>query len=645
MGDNVMECKIARSNRLGLLGSAAAVALLSAIPVFVSATPVFANGQHVIQTGTNDSETQVQQAGVTTSYQYVTQSTTNASPVPLQSYQLQKTGTTGNDQYVHQADYNGYAGNNSINQVQASSSNEMGASQHGYNNRAIQYQNGGGSNEAWIGETGNTSSGGQYGAGNYVKQTQLGSDEYAQVWEQYGNYNSATQFQNFVGAGAGEGAYIRQYGSNNTAVQKQYSDASERIEQNGDFSYGNNANQFQAATVATNSYEHIYQDGARNFAVQKQYAGFQQSYITQFGGFGAKGNLAYTFQTGYVGNQANIYQGEHGGSLGGDYNGRAYIDQFGAGTGAVNQAWIYQYSNPGGTTKSTARATIKQGTAASPVYGEYAQINQYAGYGKATGTVGVYTKGTAYNYALAKQLGNVENSRIEQLNAGVSGNVAYTFQSGPGHGYSFAYQGGFSNGGSNTLYRFGSGGVSGNRPFYGSPTGVSYHPNTPSFDQFATNDRAYVDQWNGAGATFNGPGTPNESNTNLAMIYQNTPNSTAVIEQGSKNSGVFGDTAIILQCNGVGFACGSGTGGGGGTFGYSSRGRNAANAGAGNYTTNPTGVYGNDVAKIYQQNNQEYAKIVQRGLNDYMSLTQTGVGNTFTLYQTGVNNHVVQVQH
>src|SRR5665213_3271140 len=139
-----MEWKITPSYRLDLLGSAAAVALLSAIPVFVSATPVFANGQHVLQTGTNDSETQVQQAGVTSSYQTVDQSSTNTSPVPLQSYQLQKTGTTKNDQYAYQGDDGSYYGGNSINQVQASSGNEMGANQRGYHNRAIQYQNGGG---------------------------------------------------------------------------------------------------------------------------------------------------------------------------------------------------------------------------------------------------------------------------------------------------------------------------------------------------------------------------------------------------------------------------------------------------------------------------------------------------------------------
>src|SRR5665213_4240295 len=183
-----MEWKITPSYRLDLLGSAAAVALLSAIPVFVSATPVFANGQHVLQTGTNDSETQVQQAGVTSSYQTVDQSSTNTSPVPLQSYQLQKTGTTKNDQYAYQGDDGSYYGGNSINQVQASSGNEMGANQRGYHNTAIQYQNGGGDNQAWIGETGGSTSDGQYGAGNYAKQTQLGSDEFAQIYNQKGNY-------------------------------------------------------------------------------------------------------------------------------------------------------------------------------------------------------------------------------------------------------------------------------------------------------------------------------------------------------------------------------------------------------------------------------------------------------------------------
>jgi hypothetical protein len=633
-----MEWKITPSYRLGLLGSAAAVALLSAIPVFVSATPVFANSQHVTQTGTNDSETQVQQAGVTGSSQYVTQSTQNASPVPLQSYQLQTTGTSGNEQKVYQSDYTGYRGGNSVQQKQASNGNYMYASQDGKNNRVIQYQNGGGGNFAEVGE------GGQVGAGNYAKQTQLGSDEAATIYAQNGNYNYAVQFQNFVGVGeGGSNAYIKQYGSNNSAVQNQYSDASERINQFG--GYGNKANQFQASTVATTSSEYIFQLGARNNAEQRQYAGPQTSTIDQYGGFGAKGNLGYTFQTGYVGNVAKIYQGSFEGGAG-DYNGRAYIDQFGAAaaTGNPNFGVIHQYSNAGGTTLETARATIKQGTATMPVFGDYARIDQYAGYGKATGTTSTYTKSTAYNYALAKQLGNQEYSIIRQLNAGASGNVAYTFQTGPGHGYAGVYQGGFNSGGS--LYRLGSGGSSGTRPFDGTATGVTYHPNTPSFDQFSTNDRAYIDQWNGAGATFNGSGEGSErnnSNTNLAGIYQNTPNSTAVIVQGSKNSGVFGDTAIILQCNGIGFACGSGNGGGegGSMTGYTSRGRNPGNTSG----TSTGGLYGNDVAKIYQQNNQEYAKIVQRGLNDYMSLTQTGVGNTFTLYQTGVNNHVVQVQH
>jgi hypothetical protein len=634
-----MEWKITTNYRLGLLAGGAVVALLSSEPAF-AAPPCASNTQTVTQTGVNDSETQVQQAGVTCSSETVVQSTTNTSSVPTQAYQLQTTGTTGNRQWAGQEGEAGEpadtaGGGNYIQQKQSSSFNYASAYQDGSHNRVFQYQNGGGSNSAFLGDA--FGEGGQFGLGNYAIQTQLGTAEGASA-TQNGNYNSSTQFQNFTGS-LKSNQYVSQSGDNDIAVQNQYSNAYQKIRQEG--GYGNNANQFQAATVNTASKEHSYQDGGRNNSVQKQYAGYQKSYITQRGDYtGGKANLAYTFQTGYVGDFAAINQGEGGTST--DNNGRAYIDQFGAGSGPINNADISQYSNVGGTTKSTARATIKQGSASTPVYGDSSRIDQYAGYAKATGTPGTYTKSTAYNYALAKQLGNEEFSIIRQLNAGASGNVAYTFQSGPGHGYSFAYQGGFNSGGG--LYRFGSGGSVPARPFGGSPTGVTYHPNTSSFDQFSTNDRAYIDQWNGAGATRNGSGTTNNSNTNLGLIYQNTPNSTAVIVQGSKNSGVFGDTAIILQCNGVGFACG-GSGGEHGLTGYTSRGRNPGNSGAGNYTTNPSGLYGNDIAKIYQQNNQEYAKIVQRGLNDYMSLTQTGVGNTFTLYQTGVNNHVVQVQH
>jgi hypothetical protein len=636
-----MEWKFKQNHRIGLLASAAAVALLSATPVFAAGS----NTQSVTQTGVNDSETQVQQEGVNESQQVIYQGTVNSSFVPIQIYQLQASGSAYNlaaaEQYTGLSSPHGYGpfkitSGNYISQKQYSKSNYAGAYQAGSNNKITQIQNGGDHNYEKVGTR---HVGGQYGYGNSAAQTQLGTLERAAA-SQYGNYNASTQVQNFLGTNADD-QVVYVHGNNNIASQKQYSNSFQKIVQGS--GYGNQANQFQAASSTVGSFEGVYQNGARNYALQKQYAGYQESHIDQFGGIGAKGNLAYTFQTGYIGNVAEIYQGEHGGSLGGDYNGRAYIDQFGAAASAGprgNFGIISQYTNAGGTTNETARGTIKQGTAASPVYADYARIDQYAGYARATGTPKVYTHGAGYNYALAKQLGSEEYLIIRQMNSGASGNVAYTFQSGPGHGYSGVYQGGFNRGniGNGPLVRFGGS----DRPFDGTATGVTYHPNTPSFDQFATNDRAYIDQWNGAGATFGGAGNPN---TNLAGIYQNTPNSTAVIVQGSKNAGVFGDTAKIYQCNGIGFACGSSTGGGGGTTGYTSRGRNAGNDGTGNSVTVPGGMYGNDVAKIYQQNNQEYAKIVQRGLNDYMSLTQTGIGNTFTLYQTGTNNHVVQVQH
>jgi hypothetical protein len=624
-----MEWKIRKNFRLGLFASAAAAALLSATPLFA------ANSQHVIQTGINDSEVQVQQAAVANSSQSVYQTTTNSSSSPTQIFQQQYTGTSYNEQYARQS--NGHAaagstGGNYIQQKQFSSFNYASAFQGGAHNTIYQNQNGGGFNKAVAGSF--SATGGQVGSGDSATQTQLGTNEYARVRGQYGNYNASSQLQNFSGSGPShEGQDVYQKGNNDTALQTQYSDSYQKIKSLG---YGNTAKQQQASTVKANSKEELYQKGGRNYVEQKQSYGPQFSFIYQHGGYGGNGNLAYTFQTGTVGNKTKIYQGIGFGNT--DYNGKAYVDQFGAATGAglPNYGVIHQYGNTGGTTRSTARATIKQGFTATLVYADNAHINQLAGYAKATGTVGVYAKGTGYSYALAKQLGNEEYSILRQLNAGVSGNVAYTFQSSPGHGYAGIYQGGFNPGGTPPA-RFGAA-VS---PFDGTATSVSNHSATPSFNQFATNDRAYVDQWNGAGATFTSGSNPN---TNLGVIYQNTPNSTAVIIQGTKNAGVFGDTAKIYQCNGVGFACGSGAGGGGP---YASRGRNPSNnpANSGYTHTNPTGVYGNDVAKIYQQNNQEYAKIVQRGLNDYMSLTQTGVGNTFTLYQTGTNNHVVQVQH
>src|SRR5665213_1074468 len=157
-GYAIIEWKITPSYRLGLLAGVAAVALLSSEPAF--AITCGTNTQTVTQTGINDSETQVQQAGVTCSTQYVTQSTHNASPVPLQSYQLQTTGTTNNEQKAYQSDYTGYQGGNSVQQKQASSNNYMYARQDGKNNKVIQYQNGGGGNSARVGESGNA----QYGA-------------------------------------------------------------------------------------------------------------------------------------------------------------------------------------------------------------------------------------------------------------------------------------------------------------------------------------------------------------------------------------------------------------------------------------------------------------------------------------------------
>src|SRR5665213_2960473 len=189
-GNAIMEWKITPSYRLGLLGGAAAVALLSATPIFA------ANTQTATQVGTNDSETQVQQAGVTGSKQFIFQSTTNASYLPVQSYQLQATGSKNNYQYASQKDFGAYKGGNSLTQKQVSDGNSMYSWQHGANNTVRQYQNGGGYNFAVVGN--NVGEGGQYGAGNYVHQTQLGSDEYQKTYVQRGNYNSSTQFQNFT---------------------------------------------------------------------------------------------------------------------------------------------------------------------------------------------------------------------------------------------------------------------------------------------------------------------------------------------------------------------------------------------------------------------------------------------------------------
>src|SRR5665213_1277148 len=236
-GYAIIEWKITPSYRLGLLAGVAAVALLSSEPAF--AITCGTNTQTVTQTGINDSETQVQQAGVTCSTQYVTQSTHNASPVPLQSYQLQTTGTANNTQKVYQHDYSGYYGGNSVQQKQASNGNYMYAKQDGKNNKIIQYQNGGGGNSARVGESGNA----QYGAGNYIKQTQLGLDERTNTFYVYGNYNSSTQFQNFTGTSKSN-QYVFQEGDNNIAVQNQYSNAYQKINQDKNVpkGYGNNAN-------------------------------------------------------------------------------------------------------------------------------------------------------------------------------------------------------------------------------------------------------------------------------------------------------------------------------------------------------------------------------------------------------------------
>jgi len=621
-----MEWKFKGNYRIGLLAGVAAVALLSGTPVF--AAPLDQANTVMGPDGVNNYTAQTTAAGAYGNVEYAYVDSTNTSSATPQVVQTQTVGSSYNTALAYQGNVTKYAlGDDYISQLQYSNHNTAEAAQYGQNNKIYQVQRGGvggGFNKAYVGTVlvGEGSYvGGQYGFGNVATQTQQGTHETASA-DQFGIDNTSTQYQNVYGAGGGS-QDVFQSGSRQSATQHQYSASTQDIAQWS--GADNKAKQYQASTSAGGS-ETIKQGGYRNFAEQKQYFGAQSSTIHQNGGTGegSDKNLAYTFQYGPGGNLAYIRQGGNGNvGLGGgfDYNGKAYINQF-AGAGASNTGLITQYGNVGGHN----RATIDQGTKQKNVNNDYARIDQ-ANYSQ--GTFEDATTLTGLDYALVKQMGSNDYSIVRQMNSGNSTNLAYVHQYGNGSSYAGIYQGSFRRGESgSTLTRLGNG----RRPFFGDTTGSAYHPEYASWFQFATNDKAYINQWNSYKAT---GGTYN-ANANLAGTYQNVGNSLATIKQGTKSIGVYADTAKVYQCNGVGFAC---TTAGTGT----ERGDRSPFPSAYELKKN-NGSYGNDIAHVYQTANNNNALVVQMGFAGNATLNQSGSAGSATILQYGISDVALLTQ-
>jgi hypothetical protein len=679
----VMEWKIKSTGRIGLLAGAAVIALMSGQPAFAGPST---NTQTTTQTGTNDNETQVQQAGTTNSLQVIYQSTTNADGAGVQIYQNQVAGDF-NREYAGQADKPvtpavfAHAhtppvttGGNLINQTQYSSDNKAVAYQIGQKNTIVQVQSGNGSNSAYVGtftaavapvyhpavpgeggEGGGGTpayttpgtpahfNGGQYGKSNFVGQYQTGSNEVVYAG-QHGNNDIIRQTQDFVGTGVGEGSSTYQHGSEDTMTQNQYSDATQNARQRG---FGNTATQTQGYG-SRGAYQGLYQNGEYNIASQTQ------SYNTSFG-------YQHAHQ---AGNHNSATQTR---TAGGGEGGGQYISQF----------------------------------------GNYNVATQTIGAGSYGGVERLYQNGDG-NTAVQIQSHGSQYSSIDQSGGeGKSGNYAYTLQTGRAGNDAEITQGG-------------EGYASNSKAYIVQHAKNAGEGNYASIRQYGFNNTATVDQGTAshpvAGAyalVYQGhSGTGSGVAPNYATVDQRSGTQYAVVRQ--LNSGIKANTADILQS-------GSGTGFAGIYQGGFEKGTNllyAANpavgvsnsiyqfTGATNSQTRSTGdvgyinqftssggkslagiyqnvhiatatinqgmasapvsndialiyqcggasavcsgtapvtkpaAYGNDSATINQNATFEYAKIVQMGLGDTAEITQDAVGDVARITQTGTNDYM-----